>query len=67
MSETQKTKKTTPLRIAVSTNLYEYLGVLARTTTLGGSENDVALQILTERLEVMRLSSEYAYTFKDEN
>lgn len=46
-------KDTVPLRMSVSRSLHNYLGFLSRNTTLGGSENDVALYLLTERLQGM--------------
>jgi hypothetical protein len=50
----------------VSANLHEYLAYLARTTTKGRDANDVALSVLTESLEAMRHTPEYAYRFADE-
>jgi hypothetical protein len=47
-------KKTQNLRIRVSAKLHDYLGILARETMLGASENDVAEFLLTQRLEQMR-------------
>ena len=47
-------KKTQNLRIRVSAKLHDYLGILARDTMLGASENDVAEYLLTQRLEQMR-------------
>lgn len=61
MSEDEKKKPTRPIRIMVPVNLFDYLTFLAETTTMGGSENDVALHILTERLESMRRGPDYAY------
>ena len=60
---------TQPIRMKVSANLLAYLAYLARTTTLGRDENDVALAALTERLEVMRHTEKYAYKFtnKEDN
>jgi len=46
----QRNLKTITLRIKVSENLHESLGVLARETELGASENDVALHLVTERV-----------------
>jgi hypothetical protein len=45
--------KTKPIRMKVSAQLYEYLGVLARKTILGTSENGVAEFLLTKHLEEM--------------
>jgi len=42
------------LRLAVSPRLYAYLTILRNRTLLGGSENDVANFLLTQRLEAMR-------------
>ena len=38
----------------VSAQLHAYLRWLSRNTMLGASENDVALYLLTQRLEEMR-------------
>ncbi len=46
--------KTVLIRMRVSPNLYGYLGILARETLLGASENDVASYVLTQRLEEMQ-------------
>ncbi len=42
------------LRFTVSRPLFAYLGWLVRNTVLGRTENDVARQILTQRLSEMR-------------
>lgn len=42
------------LRFTVSGRLFAYLGWLVRSTVLGKTENDVARQILTQRLSEMR-------------
>lgn len=42
------------LRFTVSSPLFAYLGWLVRHTVLGRTENDVARQILTQRLSEMR-------------
>jgi hypothetical protein len=60
-----KKKDTDPLRIAVSARLREYLVYLSRTTTRGASANAVALSVLTEELERMRATPQYAYVFRD--
>ena len=65
MAGARKKNPTETIRISVSAKLYEYLGHLARTTTMGASENDVALHVLTEQLEVMRKTAEYAYRLDD--
>jgi hypothetical protein len=48
------------VRFTVSPQLYGYLGWLRDNTVLGKSENDVAQQVLTQRLTEMRDES-----FKD--
>ena len=48
-----KKEKTVLLRMRVSARLHAYLGYLSRHTIMGASENDVALGVLTERLNVM--------------
>jgi hypothetical protein len=47
---TRRKLKTVTLRIKISENLHESLGVLAQETELGASENDVALHLVTERV-----------------
>ena len=42
------------IRFTVSAPLHTYLGWLVRNTVLGRTENDVARQILTQRLSEMR-------------
>jgi hypothetical protein len=42
------------IRFTVSGSLFAYLGWLVRNTVLGRTENDVARQILTQRLSEMR-------------
>jgi len=42
------------IRFTVSGPLFSYLGWLVRNTVLGRTENDVARQILTQRLSEMR-------------
>jgi hypothetical protein len=66
MSGAGKKDKTDPLRIAVPARLREYLLYLSRKTTLGASANDVALSVLTQELERMRATPQYAYEFPDE-
>ena len=53
MATPPKKPKTILIRMRVSPNLYAYLGILARDTLLGASENDVAEFLLTQRLEQM--------------
>ena len=45
------------LRFTVSDTLYEYLRWLSENTVLGKSENEVAQQVLTQRLTEMRQES----------
>jgi hypothetical protein len=54
MAEEREDDKSEQLRFTVSAPLWRYLGWLARNTLLGRNENDVARQILTERLATMR-------------
>jgi hypothetical protein len=42
------------IRFTVSPQQYAYLGWLVRNTVLGRTENEVAKQILTQRLSEMR-------------
>jgi hypothetical protein len=44
----------TEVRFGVSANLWKYLGFLVKNTVLGRNENEVARQILTDRLAEMR-------------
>jgi hypothetical protein len=60
-----KKKDTDPLRIAVPARLREYLMFLTRKTTLGASANAVALSVLTQELERMRATPQYAYEFPE--
>jgi hypothetical protein len=53
MAKASKEPKSVLIRMRVSPNLYAYLGILARDTMLGASENDVAEYVLTQRLEQM--------------
>jgi hypothetical protein len=45
------------IRFTVSGPLFTYLGWLVRNTVLGKTENDVARQVLTQRLSEMRQES----------
>lgn len=54
MADDQESEKAGELRFAVSPNLWRYLGFLVKNTVLGRNENEVARQILTERLTQMR-------------
>jgi hypothetical protein len=47
------------LPVSVSAVLYRYLGYLARHTTLGQKETDVARFLLTERLNHMVINKEH--------
>ena len=49
-----KTSSASPLGRRLSSQLWKYLGWLARTTLLGRNENEVARQVLTEKLAEMR-------------
>jgi hypothetical protein len=53
MSEEPKPKKE-EIRFTPSPSLWKYLGWLARNTVLGRDENEVARQVLTDRLSDMR-------------
>ena len=53
MASKPKKQKSVLIRMRVSPNLYEYLGILARETMLGTAENDVAQSVLTQRLGEM--------------
>jgi hypothetical protein len=44
------------IRMKVSSRLYAYLTYLKSETSLGASENDVALYLLTQRIEEMQQS-----------
>ena len=54
MAKRSKKVRTVPLRMKVSPNLYDYLGVLIQKTVMGASENDVATFLLTERLKQLQ-------------
>jgi hypothetical protein len=54
MADESETEKPGEIRFSVSANLWKYLGFLVRNTVLGRNENEVARQILTERLAEMR-------------
>ncbi len=51
--------KSEPLDFRVSAVLYKYLGYLAKHTTLGQKETDVARFLLTERLNDMVRTKEH--------
>jgi len=54
MGEDREDDKLGEVRFTPSLPMWKYLGWLARNTILGKSENEVARQILTERLAAMR-------------
>ena len=61
MAGAPRKQETVLMRLTVSAKLHKYLNFLSRTTTMGASENDVALFVLTEQLEAMRRSDGYAF------
>jgi hypothetical protein len=68
MSGAPKKQQTVLIRMSVSAKLHRYLTHLARTTTMGASENDVALFLLTRELETLRQTDGYAFDLsKDED
>ena len=50
---------TQSFQITISKAAFAYLGYLAQSTNMGGSENGVAAFILSRELERMRLSGDY--------
>lgn len=54
MPDEPEPEKAGEVRFTPSAQLWKYLGWLARNTVLGKSENDVARQVLTEKLAEMR-------------
>ena len=66
MSGAPKKQQTVLMRLTVSAKLHRYLSHLARTTTMGASENDVALFLLTRELEALRQTDAYAFDFSDD-
>ena len=54
MADSEADEKAGEVRFTPSVPLWKYLGWLSRNTLLGRTENDVARQILTERLAMMR-------------
>ena len=54
MADEPETEKAGEVRFSVSPKLWKYLGFLVRNTVLGRNENEVARQILTDRLAEMR-------------
>lgn len=67
MSGAPKKQQTVLIRMSVSAKLHRYLSHLSRTTTMGASENDVALFLLTRELEALRQSEAYALELPDED
>lgn len=65
MAGAPKKQETVLMRLTVSAKLHKYLHFLSRTTTMGASENDVALFLLTQQLEQMRQSEGYQYDLGD--
>lgn len=65
MAGAPKKQETVLMRLTVSAKLHRYLTYLARTTTMGASENDVALFVLTRELEAMRQGEAYSYDLSD--
>ena len=66
MSGAPKKQQTVLIRMSVSAKLHRYLSHLARTTTMGASENDVALFLLTRELETLRQSEAYGFDLTDD-
>jgi hypothetical protein len=54
MSENGKPETAGEIRFKPNLSLWRYLGWLARHTTLGRDENEVARQVLVDRLSEMR-------------
>ena len=54
MADEAGEEKAGELRFTPSLPLWKYLGWLSRNTLLGRTENDVARQVLTDRLAEMR-------------
>jgi len=65
MAGAPKKQETVLIRLTVSAKLHRYLNYLSRTTTMGASENDVALFILTRQLEDLRQSDGYRYDLSE--
>ena len=61
MAGAPRKQETVLMRLTVSAKLHNYLSFLSRTTTMGASENDVALFLLTRQLEDMRQSENYGF------
>lgn len=54
MSDEADQEKGGEVRFSVSASLLKYLGWLSRSTVLGKTENEVAKQVLTQKLTEMR-------------
>ena len=67
MSGAPKKQQTVLIRMSVSAKLHRYLSYLARTTTMGASENDVALFLLTRELENLRQTERYGFDLSDDD
>jgi hypothetical protein len=52
--ETEPDKGGEAIRLVLSSQVWNYLGWLARNTVLGKDEKEVAKQVLTDRLAEMR-------------
>ncbi len=58
-------KKTVQMRVTVPINVHKYLGFLARTTNMGGTEGDVAVFLLQAVTEEMREKTRYKIDFPE--
>ena len=67
MSGAPKKQQTVLIRMSVSAKLHRYLAYLARTTTMGASENDVALFLLTRELEALRQTERYGFELPEDD
>ena len=67
MSGAPKKQQTVLIRMSVSAKLHRYLAHLARTTTMGASENDVALFLLTRELEALRQTERYDFDLSEDD
>ena len=65
MSEEVPEGKNIYMRLTVSPRLYAYLTYLKNHTMLGGSENEVAVAVLTQRLTEMRFGNYKEPAFPD--
>lgn len=54
MADEPESEKAGEVRFTPSLPLWKYLGWLSRNTVLGKTENDVARQVLTDKLAEMR-------------